>query len=151
MFGGLDMTVIDNFSDRYEFLSNFYERPFIYNGAEYKTGEHAFQAAKTLDNNEKQLIIDAETPGKAKRLGRRVKLRDDWEAVKYDVMYEIEKAKFSDEEMKKMLISTGDAELIEGTTWHDNIWGNCTCERCKNIIGQNNLGKILMKVRDELK
>jgi predicted NAD-dependent protein-ADP-ribosyltransferase YbiA (DUF1768 family) len=49
------------------------------------------------------------------------------------------------------LLDTGDEELVEGTTWHDNIWGNCSCPKCKNIPGQNRLGKLLMQIREEIK
>lgn len=57
--------------------------------------------------------------------------------------------KFGNPELRKILLSTGDEELVEDTTsWHDNIWGNCDCPRCRNIPGQNLLGKALMQVRD---
>jgi predicted NAD-dependent protein-ADP-ribosyltransferase YbiA (DUF1768 family) len=59
--------------------------------------------------------------------------------------------KFSDKYMSDLLLNTGDEELIEGNYWHDNYWGNCTCSKCKDIEGQNKLGKILMKVRDEIR
>lgn len=139
---------IDNFSEKYEFLSNFYEKPFTYNGVEYKTSEHAFQAAKCANKDDAKKIIDADTPGKAKRLGRRITLRSDWEDVKIDIMYDILIAKFSDQDLKQKLLDTRDVILIEGTTWHDNTWGNCTCDKCKNIVGKNYLGKSLMKVRE---
>lgn len=85
-------------------------------------------------------------PSEAKRLGRRVKLRDDWEEVKELVMYEICYHKFNQNpDIKRMLLNTGDAELIEGNTWGDCIWGVC------NGVGNNLLGKILMRVRNELK
>ena len=78
-------------------------------------------------------------------------LRPDWEKVKDGVMLDILRIKFSKPDLKQMLLDTGDAYLIEGTTWHDNYWGNCTCDRCKNITGKNMLGKTLMQVRAELK
>lgn len=52
--------------------------------------------------------------------------------------------------LKKKLLETGDAELIEGNYWHDNTWGQCYCPRCKNKIGENHLGKLLMKIRESL-
>lgn len=80
-----------------------------------------------------------------KRLGRRVKLRPDWESIKDQVMYEVCKAKFSQNtDLRDKLVATGDAELVEGNTWGDKIWGIC------NGQGENRLGKILMKVRTEL-
>ena len=89
----------------------------------------------------------------AKKAGRTVKLRPDWEEVKLDVMHEACLAKFSQHEyLKEALLSTGDEEIIENTTaWHDNIWGNCDCPRCSNKVGQNLLGKTLMRVREELR
>lgn len=145
--------MINSFSGSYEFLSNFYTSPFIWRGNKYTTVEHAFQAAKTLNPVERKVIMEAPTPGRAKKLGRAVALRPDWEEVKEQVMYECVNAKFhSSAALAIALLATGDEELIEGTTgWHDNIWGSCECPKCKNIEGQNKLGKILMKVRQELK
>ena len=145
--------MINSFSGSYEFLSNFYESPFVWRGNKYTTVEHAFQAAKTLNPVERKAIMEAPTPGRAKKLGRAVNLRPDWEDVKEQVMYECVSAKFhSSAALAIALLATKDEELIEGTTgWHDNIWGSCECPKCKNIEGQNKLGKILMKVRQELK
>jgi predicted NAD-dependent protein-ADP-ribosyltransferase YbiA (DUF1768 family) len=58
--------------------------------------------------------------------------------------------KFKNEELKQLLNETGDEELVEGNWWHDNFFGVCTCEPCKGS-GQNNLGKILMKIRTEIR
>jgi len=54
------------------------------------------------------------------------------------------------DDLKTKLINTGTARLIEGNTWHDNIWGDCSCPRCVGITGQNHLGKILMQVRKDI-
>ena len=143
--------MINNFSGKYEFLSNFYEKPFTHCGVEYKTSEHAFQALKCAYQSDAKMIIEADTPGKAKRLGRKVTMRPDWDVIKFSIMYDILKSKFSDPVLKQKLLDTGDATLIEGTTWHDNIWGDCSCDACKNIVGQNHLGKTLMRVRSELR
>lgn len=59
--------------------------------------------------------------------------------------------KFKNPELREKLLSTSDAELVEGNTWHDNVWGNCNCPRCIEIEGQNNLGKTLMKIRKEIR
>lgn len=85
-------------------------------------------------------------PSQAKKLGRSVSLRPDWEDIKIDIMYNICKAKFTQNEtLKTNLLKTGDATLIEGNTWGDKIWGQV------NGVGENNLGKILMRIREELK
>lgn len=144
--------MINCFDGAFAFLSNFYESPISWRGNKYPTVEHAFQAAKTLNPMERQRIVAARTPGQAKRLGRSVHLRPDWEEVKEQVMYECINIKFhSSLELMLALLATGDQELVEGTTWHDNEWGNCTCPKCENIEGKNKLGKILMRVREEIR
>ena len=144
--------MINQFEGGYEFLSNFYEVPFRWRGNEYPTVEHAFQAAKTLDPVKRQEIATARTPGIAKRLGRSVHLRPDWEEVKEEIMYECVSAKFHQNiGCALALLATGDEELVEGTSWHDNEWGTCYCPKCINIEGKNKLGKILMRVREEMR
>jgi ribA/ribD-fused uncharacterized protein len=106
---------------------------------------------KTLDINERRAIANCLTPGQAKRMGRRVALRPDWEDVKEAVMLEGLCLKFADEQLADWLLETGDAELVEGTTWHDNEWGNCSCPKCAHIEGKNKLGKLLMQVREMIK
>lgn len=134
--------MIDKFVGEYRFLSNFYEASVIYNGITYRNNEAAFQAQKTLENRERFSNMN---PSEAKRAGRRVKLRPDWEEIKFNEMYNIVKAKFiQNHDLLVMLLNTGNEELIEGNNWGDRIWG------CVNGVGQNNLGKILMKVREEL-
>ena len=58
--------------------------------------------------------------------------------------------KYAKDPLRQMLLDTGDAILIEGNFWHDNFFGSCTCPKCGNK-GQNNLGKLLMQIRDEMK
>lgn len=144
------MNTIAIFDGKYMFLSNFYNASCTFEGKIYPTVEHAFQAAKTLIPEEREEIRKADTPGKAKRMGRAVTLRPDWEEVKTDVMRQCLRSKFSFGPIAIDLINTGDAELIEGNYWHDNIWGSCTCEKCGNK-GENRLGKLLMEIREELR
>ena len=88
------------------------------------------------------------TPSEGKRLGRHVRIRKDWESVKDDIMYRIVKCKFTQhEDLKRRLIDTGDEELLEGNTWNDTYWGIDINTR----QGYNKLGKILMRVRDEIR
>lgn len=141
--------MIDFFDGEYAFLSNFYNASCIFEGKFYPTVEHAFQAAKSLDQAERDWIAAAGSPGLAKRLGRRISLRPDWEKIKFDVMEECLRSKFADPVLKQKLLATGDEELVEGNYWHDNTYGNCSCEKCKNIVGRNMLGNILMKLRTE--
>lgn len=141
--------IIDRFTGKYDFLSNYYECEVKYDGITYNNAEAAFQSAK-LKNVDDRVIFRHLSPNYAKRLGRSICLRDDWLIVKRDVMTEIIRSKFSDPNLKKKLLNTGNAILVEGNYWHDNYWGNCICDKCKDIKGKNYLGKILMKVRDEM-
>jgi ribA/ribD-fused uncharacterized protein len=137
--------MVIRFSGAFEFLSNFYESEVEYEGLVYPTAEHAFQAAKTLHPGTRKLIRDLPTPGQAKRMGRHVLLRPLWENVKIDVMHQIVKKKFENPEMRKLLLKTNDRKLIEGNYWGDTFWGVCDGE------GSNHLGKILMRVREEIR
>lgn len=137
--------MIKEFRGKYYFLSNFYDYPVTYQGITYLNNESAFQAQKTLNENIKKSFCNLD-PSQAKRKGRRVQLRSDWEDVKDNFMYEIVLAKFSqDAKLKRMLLDTNDEYLEEGNTWNDTYWGVCRGR------GKNKLGKILMKVREELK
>lgn len=143
--------MIDCFDGKYAFLSNFYNCPVTYNGLTYQNNEAAFQAQKTLDENVRKEFTNL-PPNLAKRKGRRVSLRPDWEKVKDEVMYGICLEKFLSVENHKLLellLNTGSEEIIEGNHWHDNYWGNCTCDKCKRIDGRNMLGKILMEIRSK--
>ena len=141
------MEKIESFTGDYRFLSNFYFPEFRripYEGINYPTVEHAYQAAKTLDNNQRIKIAQLDTPGKAKRAGRQVKLREDWDEVKLQVMTNLIWMKFQVPGLRLKLLATGDVELIEGNYWGDTYWGVCRGK------GENNLGKILMNVRKVL-
>lgn len=138
-------THIVSFMGEHEFLSNFYEQTVHFNGVAYPTAEHAFQAAKTVTPEEHALILAAATPGRAKRLGKKVKLRPDWESVKIDMMRQVLRSKFSHPDLQHLLLETGDAELIEGNDWGDRFWGVCDGR------GNNWLGKLLMEVREEIR
>ena len=143
--------MIDCFDGKYAFLSNFHNCPVTYNGLTYKNNEAAFQAQKTLNENIRKEFTGL-PPNLAKRKGRRVTLRSDWEQVKDDIMYEICLEKFLSKKnyrLLELLLNTGHEEIVEGNYWHDNYWGNCTCDRCKNVDGMNVLGKILMEIRSK--
>ena len=141
---------ISRFDGDYAFLSNFYDVNVDYNGITYKNTEAAFQAQKTT-SIPKRLEFANFSASQSKKEGRKLALRNDWEEIKNFEMYSICKSKFlQNEDLKQKLIATGNAKLIEGNYWHDNYWGNCFCERCKNIEGKNTLGEILMKIRDAL-
>ena len=139
--------MISRFDGEYFFLSNFYQCKVVYDGIEYGSAEAAFQAAKTTDYDTRCIFAKL-NPSQAKRLGRTIQLRPDWEDIKFKIMKDIVARKFTQNfDLKQKLLYTGNEKLIEGNSWHDYIWGmNFSC-----TIGENNLGKILMEVRDELK
>lgn len=135
--------MIDKFDGKYDFLSNFYECNIPFAGYNFTSSEAAFQAMKTRDPDEREQFENL-GPGAAKRLGRKVNLRSDWEKVKDDIMYLIVSEKFFlHKDLREKLLATGEEELVEGNYWNDTYWGVC------NGVGQNKLGKILMRVREE--
>ena len=145
-----DATPIDSFAGDYRFLSNFYPATVVLDGTEYPSVEHAFQAAKTLEVSDRVPIL-AMGPGDAKRYGRTLRLRPDWESAKIDVMASLLRQKFDPArhpELTEKLVATRLHELIEGNYWHDCFWGRCTCDYHK-ARGENWLGRILMIVRAE--
>ena len=146
--------MINYFSGEYEFLSNFYMTPVLYEGLWYPSSEHAYQAAKTIILKERMMILNCRTPGQAKRMGskksKKITLRPGWDSIRFDIMLEIVISKFKNEELVKKLISTKNKKLIEGNYWHDNYWGWCDCLDCGNRTKSNNLGFILTIARSRL-
>lgn len=137
--------VIMSFTGDYAFLSNFYPVDVIYDGWKYRTVEHAYQAAKTLDLYMRDAIRSCRKPGLAKTFGRAAELRPGWDEIKLSVMADLLRQKFTvREDLKARLLETGDATLVEGNHWHDVWWGVC------NGRGENHLGILLMEIRDEL-
>lgn len=142
VYGGF---MINEFKGKYYFLSNFYSAPVMYDGLLYKNNEAAFQSAKVKDIERRKQFCELD-PSSAKKKGRNVLLRNDWEKVKDQVMYECVKDKFARNlDLQEKLLDTGNEELVEGNTWNDTYWG------VYNDRGKNMLGKILMKVREELR
>ncbi len=136
---------IEEFKGEYRFLSNFWYNPVRMGSRMYPTNEHAFQAAKTNVTSQRDEIRFASTPAQAKLLGRSVTLCENWEEIKLEVMYRINRQKFRyNEELKDKFLSTLGMELVEGNNWGDEYWGVC------NGVGENHLGKILMHIRYEL-
>lgn len=134
---------IEEFQGQYRFLSNFVPASVMLDGVKYATVEHAFQAAKTLDLKERELFQNI-NPAEAKKRGKQVKIREDWEQVKISVMRDLLVQKFSKPTYQSKLLATKGQQLIEGNYWGDVFWGVCRGE------GQNHLGKLLMEIRDSL-
>lgn len=143
--------MITSFRDEYAFLSNFYPSQIVLDGILFPTVEHAYQSYKTLDMEKRKLISQIVTPRKAKRYGRTIDLRPDWEAVKLNVMNRLLRRKFRIPELKMKLLSTIGSDLVEGNTWGDMYWG-CVWQTLpeEKWIGENHLGKLLMQIREEI-
>lgn len=128
-------------------LSNFSPVTDLHvNGLSFTTLEAWYQAQKTTDVQAQAAIAAASTPGQAKRLGRRVALRPDWEAVKIPVMRIGLSWKFAEPQRRSYLLGTGDQWLVKGNTWGDTFWGQCPLG-----AGQNWLGFLLMAIRAEIR
>lgn len=146
---------IKGFEGKYECFSNFYIHDTLFvklpygkkDAKVYRSDnvETLFQASKCTNHKDIQSIVYTATPGQAKRIGRRVKLREDWEEIKEDVMYELVKQKLNVvPEFKKLLSEIPYNTIIaEFNNWNDKEWGVCS----KTLVGNNKLGEILMKLR----
>jgi ribA/ribD-fused uncharacterized protein len=136
---------ITSFSGEYRFLSNFWPAKVSYMDLDFPTVEHAFVAAKSDDPAFWRTVQQIPTPGSAKKLGRSVKLRDNWEQARVIVMHGLLQQKFHDNPLRTKLLETRHVWLEEGNTWGDTFWGVC------NGVGENMLGKLLMLVREEVR
>ena len=141
-----DRKIIDSFTiaSGYAFLSNFYPSTIWIDGKSYPTVEHAYQSHKTLDEGVREVIRNSKNPAEAKKLGRGVVIRPDWEGVKVPLMRRFLTAKFESPFLAHLLLGTGDSLLIHGNSWNDRVWGICRGS------GENLLGKILMEIREDL-
>ena len=139
-------TVIKEFRDEFSFLSNFYPVKIAYGSCTFDSVEAAFQAIKSKDWTVRKQF-EGLSPSAAKALGRRIALREDWKDIRLKVMEYLVREKFKNEFLREKLLSTGDAVLVEGNYWNDKFWG----VDLRTNQGENHLGKILMKVREETK
>lgn len=128
------------FKGKYRWLSNFVDCPIMYEGVLYPSTENAYQAAKTLDL-EARKQFETLTAFDAKKAGKTVPIRPDWEAYKLLVMFKALRQKFTQEPFRTKLLNTGDAYIEETNYWGDTFWGVC------NGVGENYLGKIIMELR----
>lgn len=137
--------MIGQFQGAYRFLSNFYPAPVMFEGKMYPSSEHAYQAVKTVNEKMRESIRKAPTADQAKRMGRIVELRPNWDNMKIEVMRTILLDKFTrHDDLKIQLLETGTEVLVEGNTWNDTFWGVCQGR------GKNHLGKLLMAIRRDL-
>lgn len=139
-----DSVRVEGFKDEFRFLSNFWAAPILYNGDKWSSVEQAYQAYKSNDPEVRKLFQSL-TSAEAKKLGREIEIREDWEFVKDHIMYNLVCEKFmQNEHLADMLLATRKSYLEETNWWNDTYWGVC------NGKGQNKLGKILMQVREIL-
>lgn len=140
------MESITTFRGQYFYLSNFYPARVHFENLEYPTAEHAYQAAKTIQHEERLMIQALDTPAEAKKLGRQITIRSDWDGFKIQVMSELVFKKFYDHaQLGRLLVSTGNRPIIEENWWGDTFWGTYKGK------GRNELGVILMDVREVLR
>jgi ribA/ribD-fused uncharacterized protein len=135
--------MIPELTGEYRFLSNFWSCSVTYDGVEYPSVENAYQAAKCLDAKDRPPFLHYKS-SKAKQKGRLIQMRPDWDEVKVEIMHHLVAQKFAKEPLKSKLLATAPHEIEEGNWWGDTFWGTC------NGVGENVLGKILVRVRDEL-
>lgn len=138
--------MIASFEHQYHFLSNFYPCRVVFEDIEYPSSEHAYVAQKTLDKNTRIVISEIPSAGKVKRMGKHLDIRSDWDEVKLSIMDQIVSEKFNQNPyLMDLLNNTAPHELIEGNTWGDTFWGQSPLGN-----GRNELGKILMSIRDDI-
>lgn len=145
LVGATMKKIIDSFKGEHRFLNNFYESSIWYEGKQYRTCEHAYQAHKTTDESIRETIRNAKTPAEAKKLGHTFQVRPDWESVKLPLMRDFLRKKFENPFLRHMLLETDDSNLVYTNTWNDKYWGIC------RGVGQNWLGKLLEEIREEIK
>lgn len=139
------MEAIKEFQGEFRFLSNFYPAPVGYEGQLYPSVENAYQAAKTEDKALRRSFLNI-SPAQAKKMGRKLRLRRDWDQIKERIMEMLLFEKFSvHRDLGDKLLATGTAGLVEGNWWGDRYWGVFDGK------GQNRLGILLMRVRAKIK
>lgn len=136
---------IKGFFGDYRFLSNFHMAPVYFESIEYPSTEHAYQAAKTTNIQIRKEFLNL-TCGEAKRKGQVVEMRENWDVIKYDIMFMVVFDKFyRHADLREKLLNTDLKYLEETNHWGDKYYGVCDGE------GLNVLGKILMDVRKILR
>lgn len=138
-------------------------------GIWYASSEQAYMAAKTL-NIEIRRLISQMTAAEAKKYCRseefkqRYQRPDFWDIdngyqrymhgvsdeLCVHFMRDIVWQKFADPQLRKILLDTGDAHIMEGNTWGDDFWGKVV-NRSGHLVGKNKLGGLLMDLRNEFR
>lgn len=136
-------------TDEHRWLSNMWYVDIPLKGVVYASVEHAYQSEKSKDPAWKKFCADRNTkPSETKTKAKEIVIREDWENVKLLVMYYCLQHKFRQEPFKSKLLATGNVNIQEGNYWEDTFWG---VDLKKNPnLGENHLGRLIMKIRDEL-
>ena len=144
---------ITKFEGQYACFSNYFMCNMVFEELPYRCSESCYQSLKYAKQKSRN-IYRTMAPSTAHLRGQKIKpLRPKWDEVKDDLMYKVVFEKFyQNKNIQEILLSTSNEEIINENDYHDNYWGICTCEKCRseNIEGQNKLGKILMKVREDI-
>jgi ribA/ribD-fused uncharacterized protein len=136
----MEEDIIREFQGKYRWLSNFW----FFDGT---TVEHLYQAAKAINKKDEEYILSSSNPGVAKRRAKMIHLREEWEDIKVGIMHNLLQRKFKNPILRKNLLATGNKILQEGNRWYDTFWGI----DLRTGLGENNLGKLIMQVRDEIR
>jgi ribA/ribD-fused uncharacterized protein len=139
--------MIKEFQGDYRWLSNFWPVEIEYNSRVFQSVEHAYMAQKNLSDVWQEFCVNETDPKLVKKMSLEIRLRSDWEEVKLSIMEDLIRIKFANPTLKEQLLDTGDDLIQEGNTWGDTFWG----VDLETGAGKNLLGKIIMKVREELK
>lgn len=136
--------------EQYFEFSNFdkLDIPIIYQGIIFHTVENFYQAMKNKDINYR-IQCSKVSAAASKKLGKTVQLREDWDQLKDDVMLYALRKKFANDPWKKKLLDY-QKPIVEYNYWHDNYWGHCICDNCKDKEHINKLGKLLHQLKQEL-
>jgi N-glycosidase YbiA len=141
------MGIIKEFQGENRWLSNFATVDILFEGRVYPSVEHAFVAAKSLDHEWREICTNRQLhPAEVKQLGKSVVLRDDWDEVDEEIMFDLLTKKFNQEPFKSKLIATQNDYIQEGNRWGGIRWGYCL----ETDKGDNLLGFMIMKIRESL-
>lgn len=138
------------FRNEFDFCSNFHPCLLIHDNIVFPTTEHLFQALKSKSGDVQRMIANKEYPADAKKAGKKILTREDWKQIKDKVMLYVLRLKFSQIKFRIRLLSTYPTKLVENNRWHDNYWGSCVCNKCKDIPKKDMLGILLNQVRKEI-
>lgn len=140
--------MICQFRGEYYFLSNLYPCHLQYDDMDFLSLEHAYLYLKYNNNDFRYKCLSDIPANILKKSTTGLTLTKDWNSIKIHTMYELLKIKFNNEPYKSLLLDTSNQNIVEGNNWNDTFWGvdiNTTPN-----YGENHLGRLIMKVRDEL-